>query len=81
MTMVSDDALGAFGYDVRFGDGKSRTIAVPQFCLAPPGRPERATWRFSHRYSTAGHYHLSVLGYVNCTSEHATEAITVIVTK
>lgn len=80
LAMADEHANGAFGYEVRFGDGTNRTIAVPQYCLAPPGKPEHASWRFLHRYSRAGKYRVSVLGYVNCTSTRVTTAITVTVT-
>lgn len=80
LTMSDSHAVGAFGYELKFGDGTSRTIAVPQYCLVPPGRPAHATWRFTHRYSKIGRYRVSVLGYVNCTSTRALRAITVVIT-
>jgi hypothetical protein len=81
LTMAAEHALGAFGYDVKFGDGTSRTIAVPQYCLAPPGRPEHATWRFSHRYAKAGRYRVVVLGYLNCTPLRATKSVVIVVSE
>ncbi len=80
LTMSDSHAVGAFGYDLKFGDGTSRTIAVPQYCLVPPGKPAHVTWRFTHRYSKIGHYRVTVLGYVNCTSTRASSATTVVIT-
>jgi hypothetical protein len=80
LTMKDKHAVGALGYEVAFGDGASRTIAVPQYCLLPPGIPAKTTWRFVHRYSKPGSYRATAHGYVNCTSTHATQATTIIVT-
>jgi hypothetical protein len=80
LTISDDHVLGAFGYVVKFGDGTTRTIAVPQYCLALPGRPGRATWRFAHRYGKPGRYRVSAVGYMNCSSERATKVVSLIIT-
>jgi hypothetical protein len=80
LTMIDEHALGAFGYLVKFGDGEIRTIPVPQYCLAPPGRPAHAAWRFTHRYSKPGRYRVSVRAYVNCTSASVTKVSTLVIT-
>ncbi len=70
-------ALGALGYQLRYGDGTSAENVVPQFCVAGKGTPRRQTWRLSHRYKAAGRYRVSVSVYVNCTSDHATATVVV----
>ncbi len=72
-------ALGALGYQLRYGDGTSAENVVPQFCVAARGAPRRQTWRLSHRYKAAGQYRVSARVYVNCTSDNATAAVAVVV--
>jgi hypothetical protein len=80
VTASEAHALGALGYQLRYGDGTSVENAVPQFCVAGRGAPIRQTWRLSHRYKTAGQYRVSASVYVNCTSDHAAAAAAVDVT-
>jgi hypothetical protein len=78
LTAYASHAPGAFGYQLRYGDGTSAAQStVPQFCIAGGGTPRRQTWRLTHRYKAAGRYHVSVSVYVNCTSDHATATVTV----
>jgi len=70
-------ALGALGYQLRYGDGTSAGNIVPQFCVAGRGAPIRQTWRLSHRYKATGRYRVSATLYVNCTSDHATATVAV----
>lgn len=81
LKMADEHAIGAFGYVVRFGDGTTRSIVVPQYCLTSPGRPQHATWRFIHRYLKAGRYRASALAYVNCTSTRVTKVVTVLISE
>jgi hypothetical protein len=80
VTASDAHALGALGYQLRFGDGTSAENVVPQFCVAGKGAPSRQTWRLSHRYKAAGRYRVSASVYVNCTSDHATATVTVSMT-
>ena len=81
LTAYAPHAPGAFGYQLRYGDGTSAAQnTVPLICVEGRRTPKRQTWRLSHRYKTAGQYHVSVSVYVNCTSDHAAVAITVSVT-
>lgn len=73
-------ALGALGYQLRYGDGTSSTNFVPQFCVAGRGASRRQMWRLSHRYKAAGRYRVSASVYVNCTSDHAMATVAVDVT-
>ncbi len=78
-TAYERHAQGAVGYRLIYGDGTATPPSVlPQFCLAAP-RPAHNTWRLSHRYRMPGRYSASLNVYVNCTSDHATARITVIV--
>jgi hypothetical protein len=80
LSITDDHAVGAFGYLVKFGDGTTRTIAVPQYCLALPGRPEHVTWRFSHRYQRSGDVRASVVAYMNCSDARDTKVISLVIT-
>lgn len=73
-------ASGVLGYLLRYGDGTtSGSGAVPQFCLSGAGRPARRTWRVTHRYLARGRYVVSASVYINCTDEHATATVPVLV--
>lgn len=73
-------ATGALGYGLSYGDGTSAgPIAIPQFCLAGPGRPAQESWRFTHRYGTPGRYRVKLDVYVNCGGARAGVGVTVIV--
>ncbi len=81
LTAYASHAPGAFGYQLRYGDGTSAAQeAVPLICLAGKGAPMRQTWHLVHRYKAAGRYRVSASVYINCTSAHAFALITVIVT-
>jgi hypothetical protein len=80
VTASDRHALGALGYQLRYGDGTSAENLVPQFCVAGKDTPTRQAWRLSHAYKAAGRYRVSVTVYVNCTSDHATTAVSLIVT-
>lgn len=69
-------APGALGYEITFGDGASARSALPQFCVSGRGRPTRARWRVTHRY-TSGTYHVTVTVRANCTQVAATARLTV----
>jgi hypothetical protein len=70
-------ALGALGYQLRFGDGTSAENVVPQFCVAGEGAPRRQMWRLSHHYKATGRYRASVSVYVSCSSDSATATVAV----
>jgi hypothetical protein len=80
LTVADNHTIGALGYAVKFGDGTTRTIVVPEYCIAPPGRPGRATWSFSHRYSKPGRYRVSAFAYMNCSSMRGTKAVSLTIT-
>jgi len=73
-------ALGAVGYQLRYGDGENAENVVPQFCVAGRGASRQQNWRLFHRYKAAGRYRVSASVYVNCSSDHATATVTVHVT-
>ena len=78
LTAYAPHAPGAFGYQLRYGDGRSAAQeAVPLICIAGKGAPMRQAWRLTHRYKAAGRYHVSVSVYVNCASDHATATVAV----
>lgn len=77
-TASAAEATGALGRTLTYGDGKSAPpIAMPEFCMAPPGRPATATWRFTHRYSAPGRYTVKFGAFVNCGGGRATVSVTV----
>jgi hypothetical protein len=81
LSAYAPHAPGAFGYQLRYGDGTSTAQeAVPLICLAGKGVPMRQTWHLVHRYKAASRYRVSVSVYVNCTRDQALAHITVIVT-
>jgi hypothetical protein len=80
VTASEAHALGALGYQLRYGDGTSAENVVPQFCVAGRGAASRQTWHLSHRYKAAGRYRVSASVYVDCTSDHATATVAVDVT-
>lgn len=78
-TAYERHARGAIGYQLLYGDGATTPPSVlPQFCLVKP-RPAHKTWRLSHRYTSPGKYTVSLSVDVNCTRDHATASVTVIV--
>ncbi len=78
LTSYAPHVTGAFGYQLRYGDGTSAAQeAVPLICLAGKGAPVRQTWHLVHRYKAAGRYRISASVYVNCTSDHATATVAV----
>jgi hypothetical protein len=78
LTAYAPHAPGAFGYQLRYGDGTSAAQeAVPLICAAGKGAPLRQTWRLVHYYEAAGRYRVSAGVYVNCTSDGATATVTV----
>jgi hypothetical protein len=79
VTASAGHALGALGYQLRYGDGTSAENVVPQFCVAGRGVPRRQAWRLTHRYKATGRYRVSASVYVNCTSDHATATVGVII--
>jgi plastocyanin len=73
-------ATGALGYGLSYGDGRSAApVAIPDFCLAGPGRPAQQSWRFTHSYRAPGRYQVRLNVYVNCGGQRASVAVTVIV--
>jgi hypothetical protein len=73
-------ATGALGYGLSYGDGRSAPpIAIPDFCLAGPGRPAQESWRFAHSYRTPGRYRVRLNVYVNCGGQRASVVVTVTV--
>lgn len=80
VTASEHDAHGALGYRLRYGDGTTAENAVPMFCLPGKGIPVRQVWDLNHRYKSPGRYKVSLTVDVNCTSDHATASITIIVT-
>lgn len=77
-TASAEHADGALTRSLAFGDGRDAPpIAIPQFCLAGPGRPASATWRFTHRYRAAGRYEVKFASGVNCGGGHASVTLTV----
>jgi len=72
-------AHGAFGYQLRYGDGiTAENAPVPLVCLAGKGATAmRRTWRLYHRYRSPGSYTASLTVYVNCTRDHATATVAV----
>lgn len=73
-------APGALGYVLRYGDGTTTGSGpVPQFCLAGASRPAHQVWRLGHRYGVRGRFVVSVSVYVNCTGDHVTVRIPLLV--
>ncbi len=66
LTATDGHAHGALGYDVVFGDGKSTSNPVPQFCVAGTGISQHDVWHLAHRYA-AGTYHATFTVRANCT--------------
>ncbi|HEY4812820.1 MAG TPA: hypothetical protein VIH71_17365 [Solirubrobacteraceae bacterium] len=81
LTAYAPHAPGAFGYQLRYGDGTSAAQnTVPLICIAGKGAPMHQTWQLVHRYKAAGRYRVSASVYINCTSDHATATVAVNVT-
>jgi hypothetical protein len=81
LTAYAPHAPGAFGYQLRYGDGTSAAQeAVPLICVEGRRTPTRQTWRLTHRYKAAGQYRVSASVYVNCTSDHVAATVAVNVT-
>ena len=78
--LTARHAVGALGYRMLFGDGRSRANPIPQYCVRPPGISSSAHWRFSHHYAKAGTYKVVVTGFVNCTTARAVARAVVVVT-
>jgi hypothetical protein len=74
---MATHATGALHYMVTFGDGSRAADAVPEFCLAGPGKSTSETWTLPHSYVAAGSYKVSVTVAVNCSSAAATALLTV----
>jgi hypothetical protein len=80
LTAYAPRAPGAFGYQLRYGDGTSAAQnTVPLICVEGRRTPMRQAWRLVHRFKTAGQYRVSASVYVNCTSDHATATVAVII--
>jgi hypothetical protein len=78
LTAYASPASGAFGYQLRYGDGTSAAQStVLLICVEGRRTPARQTWHLTHRYEAAGRYHVSASVYVNCTSDHATATVAV----
>ncbi len=77
--LAASHAVGALGYQLNFGDGTSRANPIPMYCLAGAGVAAHETWRFNHQYRKAGVYHVSVVGFVNCSPARATARATIAV--
>jgi hypothetical protein len=78
LTAYAPHAPGAFGYQLRYGDGTSAGHStVPLVCIEGESVPMRQTWRLTHRYKAAGRYRVSVSVYVDCTRDHATTTVRV----
>lgn len=76
----TQQATGALGYGLSYGDGSSAPpVAIPQFCLAGPGRPAKDSWRFTHRYRAPGRYRIRLDVYVNCGGGRASVGVMVTV--
>lgn len=74
----TEHATGALVYGLAYGDGATtRPVAVPQYCLAGPGRPATGAWHFTHRYHAPGRYQVRFEVSVNCGGEHAVVRLTV----
>ena len=80
LRLDASHAVGALGYQLNFGDGTIRANPIPMYCLAGAGVAAHETWRFDHRYGKVGVYHVSVTGFVNCSSARAVARATVVVT-
>lgn len=77
-TAYAAHTRGAFGYELRYGDGTSAAQnTVSLICVEGRRTPMRQTWRLTHRYKAAGRYRVSVSVYVNCTSDHAMATVAV----
>ena len=74
-----NDALGAFGYQIAYGDGTTDQNAVPQWCRAAPGQPASQAWRLVHSYAKPGTYRVTARVAVNCTSDRTSATVTVTV--
>lgn len=73
-------ATGALVRSLAYGDGSSAPpVAVPQYCLAFPGRAASETWRFSHSYAKPGHYDVTASAGSNCGGGHATVRLAIVV--
>ena len=80
VTANTPHAQGALGYLVRYGDGTTGgSGAVPQFCLAGPGRAARRAWSATHRYGALGRHVVLVSVYVNCTHDRVLVTAPVVV--
>jgi PKD domain len=79
VTASARHAVGALGYQLRYGDGTGAANIVPQFCIAGSGAPRRDAWRLTHRYEAPGHYRVSASVYVNCARDRATATVAVTV--
>ncbi len=77
ITATATHATGALHYVVSFGDGSQAADAVPEFCLAGPGKTTSETWTLPHTYAAAGSYKVSVTVAVNCSSATATAMLAV----
>jgi hypothetical protein len=81
LTAYAPHALGALGYQLRYGDGTSAAQnTVPLICVEGRRTPTRQTWRLTHRYNAAGRYRVSANVYINCTRDHATATVTLTIT-
>lgn len=73
-------ATGALYYELAYGDGtKAPPVVIPEYCRAGNPPPATASWHFSHRYRSAGHYRVSAVVAVNCGGGHVRVSLPVTV--
>ena len=79
LAIAAPRASGALVYRLYYGDGTSTQNVAPQFCIASPQTPKRASWHLSHRYPRAGTYRVLAVGSVNCSSARASVTTVVVI--